>query len=200
MRRLMMLLLLALIALVAGCGRPAMLGVDTAEGLEPGSKPPTARPAPSATPTVAREAPPSPTSAPAAPAPVALNTPFQLKIGETIMVGGLTISFDGISEDSRCPKDVNCFWSGAVTVDLTITTSDGTQQKAQLTRPNLPKRADRASYGNLSVQLLDVAPYPERHDRQIRQQDYVATLLVAPAGAPSPTSAPAGRATPARRP
>jgi hypothetical protein len=41
-----------------------------------------------------------------------------LKVGEAAQLAGgvLTLTFDEVTGDSRCPKDVDCVWAGEATV------------------------------------------------------------------------------------
>ena len=43
-------------------------------------------------------------------------------VGETVAVGttGVTIAFLRVEEDSRCPRNVTCFWQGQVKVLLNV--------------------------------------------------------------------------------
>jgi hypothetical protein len=51
-----------------------------------------------------------------------LDHEFALEVGQvaTISSEQLQISFDAVTEDSRCPIDAECFWEGRVTVEGTI--------------------------------------------------------------------------------
>jgi hypothetical protein len=51
---------------------------------------------------------------------------IELGLGETVRVdaGDLTIAFDAVLDDSRCPLEVLCFWEGNAAVRLILT--DGT--------------------------------------------------------------------------
>ncbi|MBT2211593.1 MULTISPECIES: hypothetical protein [Actinomadura] len=51
------------------------------------------------------------------------GAPFTLAPGQTGRLdgGALTVRFDGVSDDSRCPATVDCVWAGSATVHLTIT-------------------------------------------------------------------------------
>jgi len=44
------------------------------------------------------------------------------RMGETVNVGGPTVTPLKLVEDSRCPKDVRCVWAGRVVVSATIST------------------------------------------------------------------------------
>ena len=44
------------------------------------------------------------------------------RIGETVNVGGPTVTPLKLVEDSRCPQGVQCIWAGQVVVSATIST------------------------------------------------------------------------------
>ncbi len=57
-----------------------------------------------------------------------LNKEFRLPVGQTAVIAGegLTIKFEAVTADSRCPQGVTCIWAGeancqaAVTLNKTI--------------------------------------------------------------------------------
>ena len=53
---------------------------------------------------------------PSTPADVPLGSEFTLAPGETALVGddGLLVTFESVTEDSRCPMDAICVWAGSV--------------------------------------------------------------------------------------
>lgn len=118
-----------------------------------------------------------------------LGQPFALPIGEIITLedGGI-IAFDGVSEDSRCPSDVQCVWAGQVIVDLTVTSPQS--QSGQVSLTLMGGQSDPILTGNYAITLLAVDPYPETSD-PFDASSYVATLQVTPGGIaptdPAPT-------------
>ena len=72
----------------------------------------------------------APVRAPEAPlaaagANVSLGQPFELRVGRSATVAGegLTVSFEAVSSDSRCPTGVQCVWApeaGCSSMWLTI--------------------------------------------------------------------------------
>jgi hypothetical protein len=85
-----------------------------------------------------------------------LDTPFDLRIGETAYVADtrLTIRADSVPEDSRCPTDVVCAWAGNARIALTI------RHESDVDRVNVnstlqPRAVSRHGY---SVELVDVRP------------------------------------------
>jgi len=112
---------------------------------------------------------------PAQPSQVALGESFELHAGASATLqGGLTIVFDRVESDSRCPMDALCVWAGDATVTVSLSkAADGRVQRELHTDP----RASDASYLAYSIKLVALAPYPQS-SRPIRPQDYVATLAV----------------------
>ncbi|WP_412069909.1 hypothetical protein [Rubrivirga sp. IMCC43871] len=47
-------------------------------------------------------------------------------LGESANLDGLTLAFQAIAEDSRCPEGVDCVWEGRATVRLTVQGADHT--------------------------------------------------------------------------
>jgi len=106
-----------------------------------------------------------------------LGQPFELRAGTSaILDEALTITFERVSTDSRCPMDALCIWAGDAVVSVSISQGAGGWVRRELhTDPS----GSETSYSMYSIKLLALAPYP-RSDRQIRPEDYVATLSVVP--------------------
>lgn len=83
------------------------------------------------------------------------------------------MSFERVASDSRCPMDALCVWAGDAIVVLTIS-GDGQPAAREL---HTIAGSSEASYSGYMIKLISLAPYP-RSDRQIRPEDYVATLSV----------------------
>jgi len=75
----------------------------------------------------------------------------------------MNIAFKSISEDSRCPKGVNCIWIGAAVAQLEMT---GTYTRpvtvAISTVDNAGRKYSRsAEFNGYTITLEEVTPYPE---------------------------------------
>jgi hypothetical protein len=104
-----------------------------------------------------------------------LGQPFELRSGSSaILDGGLTVTFDRVASDSRCPMNALCIWVGDAVVAVSVSESVGGSAQRELHT----YQGSEASYLAYSIKLLALAPYP-RTDRQILPGDYVATLTVA---------------------
>ncbi|MFT5144428.1 MAG: hypothetical protein ACI80V_003165 [Rhodothermales bacterium] len=92
--------------------------------------------------------------------------------------GGQTISFDGVSEDSRCPHDADCIWAGRAVIDLTLGSGIDTRT-ISLTQGDLVEGdSDSASLFGVTVTLVDVSPYPAEAGTPIGTGEYHIQLIV----------------------
>jgi hypothetical protein len=112
---------------------------------------------------------------PTQPSPLPLGQAFELRSGASAMLrDGLTVTFDGVRSDSRCPMDALCVWAGDAIIAVRLSQPAGGQVERELhTDPS----GSQASYLAYVIKLVALAPYP-RSDRRIQPDDYVATLTV----------------------
>ena len=107
-----------------------------------------------------------------------LGNSFELALGQQgdCGCGGLSITFEKVLEDSRCPIGLDCVWIGQVKVRLKIKTS--TEERIfepsySAIQSSLPSE----NIGKYSVLFLDLSPYPAG-DNAIRDEDYRVSLMV----------------------
>jgi hypothetical protein len=111
--------------------------------------------------------------------------------GETVALPGssLAITFDGIPLDSRCPADVDCGWSGEVTVDLTVDDDANPPQRVAFTvltdargmvTGSAPEAVSETVYGPYRIVLRKVDPYPADLDAPVAAEDLGITREVGP--------------------
>ena len=105
-----------------------------------------------------------------------LDREFDLAVGGTAEVGdgGLTISFTGVREDSRCPSDVVCVWSGDATALLTVAVGRSAAETLALHTHLVPRAAPHGGY---TIHLVSLSPYPDSRD-PIEAGEYVVRLRV----------------------
>ena len=103
-----------------------------------------------------------------------LNTEFTLTPGESMNIDGesLTVRFDGVSGDSRCPADALCIQGGSADVRITVTRNGAVREHVLKTGDMAPVRHDTPTIG-----LVQLAPYPFS-SRTIAPDEYRATLKV----------------------
>ena len=101
---------------------------------------------------------------------------FDLPLGQTAALSGTgyRITFDRVTEDSRCPIDVVCVWAGDARIQLTIarSTAPADIRLLGLTPPN----SDTDSNG-VRIRFVSLAPAPRQSEPSASRQ-YVARLVV----------------------
>ena len=106
----------------------------------------------------------------------ALRDTVRIPVGRTASFdnGRLTVAFDALEADSRCPADATCVWAGDAAVRLALQTGDR-KQAATLHTTLQPQRADYFGY---AVGLVNVEPYPGTYDRSKPAPTPVALVVV----------------------
>lgn len=94
-----------------------------------------------------------------------LGEPFTLERGASTMVDDRMLRFDHITEDSRCPANVDCVWEGRATISLSLIAGD-TVDGVQLSIPGFvgmdsePQPQQSAVVNGYTFTLLQLDPYP----------------------------------------
>lgn len=101
---------------------------------------------------------------------------FSLPVGKTATVNGTSarITFTRVTDDSRCPVDVQCVWAGDAKIELTIAGANGPAdlRTISITPPN-----NETTSGNLRIRLVGLAPAPKQSEPSASRA-YVAQLIV----------------------
>ena len=108
---------------------------------------------------------------------VGLAKEFTLAAGDSVRIQGegLTVAFDSVTSDSRCPTNVNCVWEGDAVVVVTLT--HPARERASVELHTSGRFARSVRYGDFEVALVKLAPEP-REGSPISQTAYRATLQV----------------------
>jgi hypothetical protein len=112
-------------------------------------------------------------SSPTAPS-IPLDRQFTVMPGERVRISGTAISlqFERVDGDSRCPADAICVLGGDAQVRLSVHDDGRAHHYALHTGNGAPVRHD-----GLTIALVELAPYPFS-SRPIGPADYRATLRV----------------------
>ena len=120
---------------------------------------------------------------------VAFEPPTQVLLGDVFTIGqgktavipneNLTITFDNVISDSRCPTQVNCAEEGQAEPVVMIRQGESepvalefnTNSSPDLNRQKLP-------FGDYEVVLQSLDPYPQDPDQPIELSEYRVTLMV----------------------
>jgi len=114
------------------------------------------------------------TCAEPAPRVVPVGEDFVLAPGQRVTIGesGLTIEFERVTSDSRCPKDVQCVWAGNAAIRIQVV-----EQMSEPRLVELDTYGDRqkAQLGEFDLQVVALGPDPVSTER-IEPQQYRLTL------------------------
>lgn len=98
---------------------------------------------------------------------------FDMKIGETIAVGDLRLTFRSVEGDSRCPTDVVCVWAGDAEIALKI--EQGNQAAVAALHTTLDPK--KTVWNGYTINLVTVLP-ARVSTTPVDPADYRAQLLV----------------------
>jgi hypothetical protein len=107
---------------------------------------------------------------------VPVSREVRLAPGESAQVDALRITFEGVSADSRCPSDVQCFWEGDAVV--VVKASEPSREAAALELHTAGRFPREGTYGRYRVRLVSLTPQP-REGEAVPPGDYRAGLLIA---------------------
>ncbi|HKI45547.1 MAG TPA: hypothetical protein VKA08_09485 [Balneolales bacterium] len=101
-----------------------------------------------------------------------LGEKFTVKFGQQVLIRSeaLTVKLDSVTDDSRCPKNSECFWAGNARIVLEVNGNSSLALNTYLE----PKEA---VFHNYQFKLVDLQPYPEMPG-QTKLNDYAAELIV----------------------
>lgn len=118
-----------------------------------------------------------------------LNNEFTLETDQSVSVKktDLTITFNAVISDERCPSEIECAASGPVTVSLSVQQDSDptvmislqtfTDQQGRAPSSSFEGIEDRIEISDYLIQVVAVLPYPQNLSG-IKVSDYQATLVV----------------------
>jgi len=102
-----------------------------------------------------------------------LGRSFSMKIGESITVGELRLTFRSVEGDSRCPSDVVCVWAGDGEIALKIEQG----HKAGVAALHTPLEPKKTEWEGYTIALVGLTP-ERKANTGISSADYRAEILV----------------------
>lgn len=122
---------------------------------------------------------------------ITLAYPFKLGVNQTayLLPADLVFRFVNVTEDSRCPSDVQCIWAGQVSILIEYSRASTGQSLGNFTLTLMGSSSTEISttIEGYLVKLARVDPYPVSTE-QIQPSNYVATLIVLKADIGTPDS------------
>ena len=107
--------------------------------------------------------------------PPKLGEEFELAVHQTAQISAekISVTFQEVLEDSRCPIDVTCIWAGVAEVSLRVAVS-GNESELSL---STSRPENSAVFENYTFWLISVRPVP-RSDQNTDSSAYFVTVMV----------------------
>lgn len=88
-------------------------------------------------------------------------TEVAVPLGKTVEAGktGLSVSFDNVESDSRCPINARCTWSGVAIVNVTVKNAKGASKPLKLSTVNFEAYNQVEKAFGKDFELVDLLPH-----------------------------------------
>lgn len=88
----------------------------------------------------------------------------------------LVLTFDEVSEDSRCPLYTDCIWEGQAVIKMEV--QKGKEKTSiEFTRKGKESTPIKQSVGEYEIQLIKIEPYPES-GKPIKKGSYSVKMII----------------------
>lgn len=118
-------------------------------------------------------------------AEILLGDVFTLGPGQEAVIQSedLHVRFDSVVEDSRCPAQVVCVWSGQARVAVTVWRDQEVPVTLEFnTNPAPAENQQALTYSTYTIRLESLDPYPQSPEQPIEQSEYRATMQISTVG------------------
>ena len=87
---------------------------------------------------------------------------IDVPLGKTVTAEptGLSITFDSVEQDSRCPINARCAWSGVGIVNATVMNAEGERKAIKLSTVNYEAFNNVEKAFGKDIKLVDLLPKP----------------------------------------
>jgi hypothetical protein len=105
---------------------------------------------------------------------------FELKINQSASInsGEVKVNFLRVIEDSRCPADVDCVWSGQIQVAVNVSVKGSTPKTLSLINRAGNKNISTKKFKKYSIEFVKAEPYPKNTNQQTKPADQIISLIV----------------------
>jgi hypothetical protein len=105
---------------------------------------------------------------------------LRLRVGESARLGSgdVTVVFERVESDGRCPKGLKCVWEGDAVVRVSV--GAARESRTQLSLHTHPDATQQGEASGFVVTLVALDPYPVA-SKPIEPGDYRLRLTATPA-------------------
>lgn len=91
-----------------------------------------------------------------------LVTNVDVPLGEASLVSktSLSVKFDSVEQDSRCPINAKCLWAGVAIVNVTVINGEGELKTIQLSTVNYETFNTTETVFGKNIELMALLPNP----------------------------------------
>jgi hypothetical protein len=107
---------------------------------------------------------------------IRLGQEFELKINQEAAIEGegLSVVFESVLEDSRCPEGVDCIWSGNAKIRIRSSKQKHAPAPVELNTDVGPKSS---TYLDYEIKLVALKPRPKA-EKPVQPNEYKAALII----------------------
>jgi len=89
-------------------------------------------------------------------------TEISVPLNQTVVAGqtGLSVQFDKVESDSRCPVNAKCLWSGVAIIKATVKNQKGESKALRLSTVNYESYNNTEEVFGKDITLLELLPAP----------------------------------------
>jgi len=89
-------------------------------------------------------------------------THVEVPLGEAALVAntGISVKFDSVEQDSRCPINAKCLWAGVAIVNVTVINGEGELKNIKLSSVNFEAFNKIEKVFGKNIELMAVLPNP----------------------------------------
>lgn len=98
---------------------------------------------------------------------------LELPVGRSADNGEISVTFETVTEDSRCPTGVQCVWAGNASVRLTLESGD----EAEVVVLGSALEPRQATFAGYTLTLRDLVPRPAS-EQPLDRAAYVARIAI----------------------
>lgn len=112
---------------------------------------------------------------------IILGEPFTVRIGQTAVLAAeeLRLTFESVVEDTRCPTNVECEWSGEARPLVIVHHSENDSTSLDFnTNPFPDLTVEQFTVRDYLIRMEALDPYPDDIHDPIEPEEYRLTLLI----------------------
>ncbi len=101
------------------------------------------------------------------------NVTVEAGHSKTASAAKITVKFESVEEDSRCPEGTNCVWAGNAKVKITLAKGKKASKTFELNSTTQPNTITFEGY---DIKFVDLAPHRTMSKTAVRSQQLTVSI------------------------